>query len=359
MSILPRQFRIMEPQVPHHECRIAATPGQPHRPRPTRTEGRARVPQQDAALRDPLRGAMDDPRHGLAAARDRDRRRVHEAARRSTCSARPARRSTTTRCSSTPTSCSSRSPRRRASSTCRRATRRTTCTSAATPWSSARSTARRSCARATSAATATMDDFRNFSKLAQSLLGAGLGGRGRLRAERHAARLAPPRHGLRAADLTDKIYMGNVVSRRNALDTIAMGEILFGGRESIEETPVLHLADQLQLAAALGRPHARRAVRVHRGQPAGHHHAVPADGRDVAGHDPGGAGPADRRGALGHRAVAADPAGRAGGLRLVPVEHRHAVGLAAVRHARVGDRPAVHRARSPGTSGCRSAPAAG
>jgi len=38
--------------------------------------------------------------------------------------------------------------------------------------------------------------------------------------------------------LTDKVYMGNVVSGVNARDTIAMSEILFGGREAIEQTPV-------------------------------------------------------------------------------------------------------------------------
>src|SRR6266540_397242 len=37
--------------------------------------------------------------------------------------------------------------------------------------------------------------------------------------------------------LTDKIYMGNVVSGGNARDTIRMSEILFGGREAIEQTP--------------------------------------------------------------------------------------------------------------------------
>jgi trimethylamine--corrinoid protein Co-methyltransferase len=37
--------------------------------------------------------------------------------------------------------------------------------------------------------------------------------------------------------LTDKIYMGNVISGPNALDTIKMTEILFGGREAIEQTP--------------------------------------------------------------------------------------------------------------------------
>jgi trimethylamine--corrinoid protein Co-methyltransferase len=37
--------------------------------------------------------------------------------------------------------------------------------------------------------------------------------------------------------LTDKVYMGNVVSGVNAADTIAMTSILFGSREAIEETP--------------------------------------------------------------------------------------------------------------------------
>ena len=52
--------------------------------------------------------------------------------------------------------------------------------------------------------------------------------------------------------LTDKIYMGSVVSGPNALDTIKMTEILFGGRETIEQTPADDLAHQLQLAPALG-----------------------------------------------------------------------------------------------------------
>src|ERR1700728_2495358 len=37
--------------------------------------------------------------------------------------------------------------------------------------------------------------------------------------------------------LTDKFYMGNVISGPNALDTIRMTEILFGGREAIERVP--------------------------------------------------------------------------------------------------------------------------
>ena len=39
--------------------------------------------------------------------------------------------------------------------------------------------------------------------------------------------------------LTDKPYMGSVTSGPNAADTIAMTEILFGGREAIEATPAV------------------------------------------------------------------------------------------------------------------------
>ena len=51
--------------------------------------------------------------------------------------------------------------------------------------------------------------------------------------------------------------------------------------------------------------------------------------------------------------------GLPGRLRLVPLQHGHEVGLAELRHARVGHRPALHRARSRAASACRSAPAAG
>jgi len=42
--------------------------------------------------------------------------------------------------------------------------------------------------------------------------------------------------------LTDKIYMGNVVSGPNAADTIRMTEILFGGRAAIERVPASAMA---------------------------------------------------------------------------------------------------------------------
>jgi trimethylamine--corrinoid protein Co-methyltransferase len=42
-----------------------------------------------------------------------------------------------------------------------------------------------------------------------------------------------------AATLTDKMFMGNVVTAENAKDVIRMAEIIHGGRAKIEETPAL------------------------------------------------------------------------------------------------------------------------
>ena len=146
--------------------------------------------------------------------------------------------------------------------------------------------------------------------------------------------------------LSDKPFMGSVTSGPNAADTIAMAEMVFG-RESIEQTPcVISLInvnsplryDDRMLAALL---------RVRARQPAGDRDAVPADGRDVAGLGRRDARPADGRGARRDRAHPADPPGLPGRLRLVPLEHRHAVRLAELRHARVGDRPALHRPDRP------------
>ena len=85
---------------------------------------------------------------------------------------------------------------------------------------------------------ATMDDFRRFTQLAQSF--SVLDSAGGVICEPNDTPL-DSRHldmTLALQTLTDKIYMGNVVSGVNARDTIAMGEILFGGREAIEQTPV-------------------------------------------------------------------------------------------------------------------------
>jgi trimethylamine--corrinoid protein Co-methyltransferase len=84
---------------------------------------------------------------------------------------------------------------------------------------------------------ATLADFRRFSMLAQSF--PELDSAGGVICEPNDAPLDSRHLDMIYAlqTLTDKIYMGNVVSGPNAADTIRMTEILFGGRESIETTP--------------------------------------------------------------------------------------------------------------------------
>ncbi len=158
--------------------------------------------------------------------------------------------------------------------------------------------------------------------------------------------------------LTDKIYMGNVVSGPNAADTIAMTEILFGGRAAIEPTPATislincnsplrwddrMLDAQFEYCAAAQPVVLTPFLLMGAMSPVTH---------------PGGAGAAAGRGAVRDRAGPADPAGLPGDLRLVPVQHRHAVGLAELRHARSPASGCCAPGSWPGTSGCRSAPAA-
>ncbi len=190
----------------------------------------------------------------------------------------------------------------------------------------------------------TMEDYRNFARLSQSF--SVLDSAGGVVCEPNDAPLDSRHLDMTYAlmTLTDKVFMGNVVSGENARDVIAMSEILFGGREAIEADADVDQPHQLQLPPALGRPDARRALRVRRRRAAGRPHPVHPHGRDVAGHHPGRARPADGRGALGHRPGPADPPGLPGRLRLVPLEHRHAVRLTDVRHAGVGHRAPVHRA---------------
>ena len=82
-----------------------------------------------------------------------------------------------------------------------------------------------------------MEDYRNFAKLAQSF--SAMDSVGGVVCEPSDAPLDSRHLDMlyAAMTLTDKIYMGNVVSGTRALDTIRMSEILFGGREAIEQTP--------------------------------------------------------------------------------------------------------------------------
>src|ERR1700756_3355228 len=84
---------------------------------------------------------------------------------------------------------------------------------------------------------ATMDDFRRLCMLSQSF--GELDSAGGVICEPNDTPLDSRHLDMIFAlqTLTDKIYMGNVVSGPNAADTIAMTSILFGGRSAIERVP--------------------------------------------------------------------------------------------------------------------------
>ncbi len=84
---------------------------------------------------------------------------------------------------------------------------------------------------------ATLEDFRRLTMLAQSF--PELDSAGGVICEPNDAPLDSRHLDMiyTLQTLTDKLYMGNVVSGPNAADTIRMTEILFGGREVIERTP--------------------------------------------------------------------------------------------------------------------------
>ena len=85
---------------------------------------------------------------------------------------------------------------------------------------------------------ATLTDYRNFAKMAQSF--SAIDSVGGVVAEPNDAPLDSRHLDMLYSTftLTDKVFMGNVVSGVNARDTLAMSDIVFGGRESIEQTPV-------------------------------------------------------------------------------------------------------------------------
>jgi trimethylamine--corrinoid protein Co-methyltransferase len=85
---------------------------------------------------------------------------------------------------------------------------------------------------------ATMEDFRNLVKLSQAF--DELDSPGGTICEPNDTPLDSRHLDMVYAlqTLSDKPYMGSVTSGPNAADTVKMGEILFGGREAIERTPV-------------------------------------------------------------------------------------------------------------------------
>ena len=86
---------------------------------------------------------------------------------------------------------------------------------------------------------ATIEDFNNFDKLAQSVEQIHCAGGTTVEPEDLPL-------GTRHLDMvyshirwTDKPFMGSVISSENARDTVEMAAIVFGGRESIEKTPAI------------------------------------------------------------------------------------------------------------------------
>ena len=143
--------------------------------------------------------------------------------------------------------------------------------------------------------------------------------------------------------LSDKPYMGSVTSGPNAADTIKMGEILFGGREAIERAPVsislinvnspLRYDDRM-LAAMFEYVKANQAVVITPFLLMGAMSPVSLPATLV------------QQVAEALAGIALAQLIRPGSpvvFGIFRVEHRHAVGLAVVRHARVGHRRALHR----------------
>ena len=268
-----------------------------------RRRRRSDVPQPHAPLRDALRGGARDARRRLAPTGLRDRGGVRWTRGPSSSSARPARRSRTTRSSSTPTSCSSRWRRRRASSTSRPATPSTRSTSAVTRWPSVRSTGRRSCGRATCAGTPrwTTSATSAASPRPSAVLDSAGGVVASPTTPRWTRRHLDMTYALQT--LTDKIYMGNVVSGverpRHPGDDRDPVRRPRGDRARPRRTiSLINCNSPLRWDDRM----LEAQFEYTRRQPGRGAHAVPADGRDVAGVDPRGAGAADGRGADGDRA---------------------------------------------------------
>ena len=158
--------------------------------------------------------------------------------------------------------------------------------------------------------------------------------------------------------LTDKVRMSALFDGDKTRDSLAMTAIVLRRRRGARAGAGRVRRLERQLAAALRRRDARGDGGARRAQPGHRRDAVPADGRDGAGRDPGGARAADRGAARGRRLRAAGAARRAGAARLVPVAHRHAVGLARASAGRSRRSDCSPRVSWRAGSGCRGGRAA-
>ena len=197
---------------------------------------------------------------------------------------------------------------------------------------------------------ATMDDFRNFTKLAQSF--PIMDTAGGVICEPNDTPL-DSRHldmTYALATLTDKMFMGNVVSGPNAKDTIELTSILLGGsagreagRASMEQTPALISLincnsplrwDDRMLDSLFEYAEANQAVVLTPFILMGAMSPVTIPAALVQ---------QIAEALTGIALAQLIRPGLPGRVRLVPVQHRHAVRLADLRHPGVGHRPALHR----------------
>ena len=313
--------------------------------------------QRPAALRDPRRGRARRARTRLAAHRQRARDRVP--APRGARGLRERRPGGRGRARPLRPRLDPRAGREGAapSSTSRRATPSAASTSAATTWSSPPSTAARSCARETSAARRPTTTSRTSSS-----------SRSRSRSStRRGGTICEPndqpldsRHldmVFALLTLSDKPFMGSVTSGPNAVDTIAMAEMVFG-RESIEQTPAIISLINVNSPLRYDDRMLSALLEYAKAGPGDGDHAVPAHGRDVAGLDRRDARAAGRRrrsrGSRSCRRSA--PAARSCS---APSSRTPTCSRARRASARPSRRSASSaRARSRGTTTCRSAAAA-
>ena len=156
--------------------------------------------------------------------------------------------------------------------------------------------------------------------------------------------------------LTDKFYFGDVISGPNAIDTIKMTEILFGGREAIEETPVTLASincnsplrwDERMLDAQFEYNRANQGLVLTPFLLMGAMSPVT---------DPVRTGPTVGRGAVRYRPYPARSPRVPRRPRVVSVEHRHADGRAVFRDTGVRHRHPVHRAARAASWACHFVP---
>ena len=268
-----------------------------------------------------------------------------------------ASRSRASSSSSTRTGSSSRSRRRRASSICRRATRERNIHIGGKHMAFGAVYGCPFVRRGLERREATYADFENLVRLAQAF--PQLDTPGGTICEPNDKPLDSRHLDMVYALLTlsDKPFMGSVTSGPNARRHDRDGRD--GVRPRVARADAGdHLADQRQLAAALRRPDAVGAARVRAREPGAGDHAVPADGRDVAGLGRGVARAAGGRGARRDRARADDPSRRA---RSCSARSSRTPTCSPARRAsaRPSRRSACSApARSRATTACRSAAAA-